>query len=208
MLMRSLHTLLALATFFAFPVYGEERLAETAPLQVGDSVPVVSVTKVNGESVSLMELVSDKPAVLIFYRGGWCPYCTMHLSALMDIEKDLGEMGIQILAISPDKPAKLNAAREEHNLAYTLLSDSSAEAIRAFGLAFKVNAATRLLYKGYGIDLEKASGEDHHLLPVPAVFLVNRDGKIVFAHHDPNYKERLEPTAILEEARLLKGTGK
>ena len=76
-------------------------------------------------------------------------------------------------------------------------------AARAFGIAFQVDEATLGEYKGYGIDLEEASGESHHLLPVPSVFLIDTDGVVRFVHYDPNYEERLENDALLEAAREL-----
>ncbi|MDK2857132.1 MAG: hypothetical protein PWQ89_251 [Verrucomicrobiota bacterium] len=171
------------------------------PLQTGDPVPAVILRTVDGTPFDLKAAIAEKPAVLVFYRGGWCPYCTAHLSQLQKIESQLVNAGWQILAISPDRPEKLAEADAEHNYSYTLLSDSKMDASKAFGLAFEVDAATREKYKGYGIDLETASGESHHLLPVPAVYLAGTDGIIRFAHSNPDYKDRLSNEAILEAAR-------
>jgi peroxiredoxin len=90
---------------------------------------------------------------------------------------------------------------ESHNLTYTVLSDSTTEAAQAFGLAFQVDAETFKKFKGYGIDLEDASGEDHHILPVPAVFLVGTDGVILFDYINPDYRVRIDPETLLEAAR-------
>lgn len=170
-------------------------------LQAGDPVPAVELRTADGSAFDLTAAIAEKPAVLVFYRGGWCPYCTRHLSELQKIEPQLVAAGWQILAISPDRPEKLAEADAEHDYAYTLLSDSKMEAAKAFGLAFEVDAATREKYKGYGIDLEAASGETHHLLPVPAVFLADQDGVIRFAHSNPDYKVRLSNEAILDAVR-------
>ncbi len=171
------------------------------PLQVGDPVPALALRTADGSVFDLNAAIARKPAVLIFYRGGWCPYCTLHLAQLQEIEPQLKQAGYQILTISPDRPEKLSEADAEHNYAYTLLSDSNMEVAKAFGLAFAVDAATREKYKDYGIDLEAASGETHHLLPVPAVFVVGTDGIIRFAHSNPDYKERLSNEAILDAIR-------
>lgn len=85
-----------------------------------------------------------------------------------------------------------------------MLSDSKAEAIRNFGLAWQVGEKMREQYKGYGIDLEGASGEEHHILPVPAVYLIGPDGKVLFSYVNPDYKVRLEPQILLAAARALK----
>ena len=89
-------------------------------------------------------------------------------------------------------------------MSYQLLSDSKMEASQGFGLAFKVDDKTHEIYKGYGIDLEAASGEKHHLLPVPSVFLVGTDGIIDFSYVNPDYKVRIEPEILLAAAQVYK----
>lgn len=171
------------------------------PLKTDDAVPDVQLRTEGDEQVSLRRLVSERPTVLIFYRGGWCPFCNRHLQSLAGIEVELKKAGAQLVAISPDKPAKLKETPDRGKLGYRLLSDSDAAAAKAFGVAFKVDGATVEKYKGYGINLETASGRDHHLLPHPAVFVANTNGTIRFAHVNSDYKVRLEPKKILEAMR-------
>lgn len=171
------------------------------PLKPGDKIPDVAVTTTAGKSLKLRAAVKQKPAVLIFYRGGWCPYCVTHLQALMEIEGDLTQAGYQLLAISPDLPEKLAETPQKEKLKYQLLSDSKVEAAKAFGLTFKVpDKLVKKYVEEYEIDIEAASGETHHLLPHPAVFVVDAEGKVLFAHVNPNYKQRLDPAKILEAA--------
>lgn len=178
------------------PLYAAE------PLREGGAVPDVAVRTADGEEVRLRDLTGAQPSVLIFYRGGWCPYCTRHLAALAEVEESVEALGYQILAISPDRPAKLAEAAKDAVFNYRLLSDSAMSAARGFGLAFQVDNATLELYKEYGIDLVDASGETHHLLPVPAVYIVDTKHRIRFAHIDPDYRKRLDPEAVLTAARL------
>ena len=173
----------------------------TTALKVGDAIPDVKLRTEDDKDVSLKKLVSEKPTVLIFYRGGWCPFCNQHLQSLAGIEEDLNKAGAQLLAISMDQPSKLKATPDREKLHYRLLSDSDAGAAKAFGIAFKVDDATVEKYKGYGINLDTASGRDHHILPHPAVFVADTSGKIRFAHINPDYKVRLEPKKILEAAQ-------
>lgn len=184
----------------ANPVTGTEAEASLSfsPLTVGDSVPAVRLRTAEGKVFDLKASVAEKPAVLIFYRGGWCPYCTQHLAALQDVEGKIVEAGYQILAISPDRPEKLAETLAEQELSYTLLSDSDMVAAKGFGLAFEVDAKTREAYKGYGIDLVEASGREHYLLPVPAVFVVDQQGVVQFVFAEEDYKVRLEPAQLLE----------
>ncbi|MBA4149033.1 MAG: AhpC/TSA family protein [Verrucomicrobia bacterium] len=180
--------------------------AETnsAPLKVGDSIPDVTLRTEENKEVKLRGLTAKQPTVLIFYRGGWCPFCTRQLKDLAGIESDLKKQGAQLLAISMDQPSKLKETPDRENLGYRLLSDSDASAIKAFGLAFKVDDATVEKYKSYKIDLEAAAGRNHHLLPHPAVFVVNTNGVIRFAHVNTDYKVRLAPEKILEAVQDTK----
>jgi peroxiredoxin len=171
------------------------------PLLVGDSIPELELQTAGGKAFDLKQAVAKQLTVLIFYRGGWCPYCNLQLGQIQTIEMQLRQLGYQILAISPDRPEKLIESVNSHKLTYTLLSDHAMKAARAFGIAFRVDDATLEKYKGYGIDLEAASGETHHLLPVPAVFIVGTDGLIKFSHANPDYKVRLEPDVLLAAAR-------
>jgi len=173
-------------------------------LGVGDVIPAGQIHTETGEAVTLADLVTGKPTVLIFYRGGWCPHCSRHLSALAEITLKLEEAGFQLLAISPDRPEKLRAKPDLGRLPYTLLSDSSMDLCRSFGIAFKVDDAKVIKYRdSYGIDLEGDSGETHHLLPHPSVFIVDGGGTIRFAHVDPKYKVRLDPEVILKTAQAV-----
>ena len=183
----------------------ETAVANRSP-SVGSPLPDVEVKTVEDEEVSLRMLAGRQPTVLVIYRGGWCMFCNRHLAELQRLEPELQGMGYQILAVSPDRPAKLRESVEKHQLSYTLVSDSDLRAAKALGLAFHVDDATNELYKTkYKIDLEDASGRMHHDLPVPAIFVVGADGKIHFEHVDPDYKRRLEADKLLEAARQASG---
>ncbi len=123
------------------------------------------------------------------------------MGQLQKIEDDLLELGYQIVAVSPDRPEKLQESIKKNKLKYRLVSDASMEGSKAFGLAFRVDDETIEKYKGWGLDLEKASGQDHHYLPVPAVYLIDKEGLIRFLYVNPNYKVRLQPDILLGAAR-------
>ena len=105
------------------------------------------------------------------------------------------------MAVSPDKPENLKPTSSKHKLGYALFSDAKSEAAMAYGIAFQVDQKTYEQYKGYGIDLEEASGEKHHLLPVPAVFLYGKSGKLEFEYVNPDYRIRLAPKVLLAAAQ-------
>lgn len=175
--------------------------AEIKPLKVGETIPSVGLKTADGKNFDLQAAAKEQPLVLIFYRGGWCPYCNRHLGALQEIDPQLRELGYRIIAVSPDQSAELAKSAEAGHLSYTLLSDSSVKAATAFGLVFTVDDGTLKKYEKYGIDLEAASGESHHMLPVPAVFIVGTDGVIDFVHADEDYKKRLAPDVLLAAAK-------
>lgn len=193
--MKAPFILLALLTGLTVTAEEPKRIA------VGDTVPDITLRTDKDTGVRLRDASGDMPTVLVFYRGGWCPYCTKHLSALSGIQEDLVKLGYRILAISPDQPSKLREKPDHVALPYQLLSDHSTAAAKAFGIAFEVDTATREKYRGFGIDLEAASGETHHLLPHPAVYVIDAKGIVRFAHVNEDYRERLEPAKILDAAR-------
>ncbi len=174
-----------------------------APISVGETIPDVTLQNVQCEKINVRKLASQKPTLITFYRGGWCPYCNVHLADLGKIESDLIALGIQIFAISPDKPDYLKESEAKHELKYTLLSDSKMEAARAFGLAYKVDDATLNALAGYKIDLKEKSGEDHEMLPVPAAILVNTDLTVSYVFANEDYTVRVNNAVLLDEIQRV-----
>lgn len=173
------------------------------PILIGQTVPQITLIDQDSKPFALNEALAKKPTLLIFYRGGWCPYCNRHLADLRKIEATLLKKGFQIFAISPDLPEYLNTTATKHKLGFKLLSDAKMEASKAMGLAFELDPQTLELYKSYHIDLEKQSGQSHHLLPAPAAFLVNTEGQVVFSFVSPDYKIRVDSEVVLAAANAL-----
>jgi peroxiredoxin len=169
----------------------------TKPLEVGATVPDVEITGTDGKAVRLSSLYRDKPVVVAFFRGGWCPICTRHTQELIKVYPKVQEFGAELIGVSPDTVANSKSNHEKNGVPFSFYSDAQVETSSAFGLAFRVDDQTLTKYKGFGIDLESASGQQHHALPIPAVYVINQEGKIVFAHSDPDYRQRLEPRKIL-----------
>ena len=174
-----------------------------APLNVGQTVPDVMLTRLDGSSARLAELSAGHKTVLVFFRGGWCPYCTKHLAALKDALPALQEQGYEVIAISPDTIESNQGAVNEHGLPFTVVSDASFSATEAFGLAFQLDVPTIALYRGYGISLTPHPETGAYLLPVPAVFIVDRDGTIRYRYYEADYKTRLDPAILLNEAAAI-----
>lgn len=177
---------------------------QVQPIAVGESIADITYKTLDDEPFRLAKEVVKKPAVVVYYRGGWCPYCNTQLSELREIEAELVALGYQILAVSPDKPEKLADSLVKHNPGYVLLSDATMAGARAFGIAFQMSDKLVERYKGYGIDLADSSGHSHHQLPVPSVFIVDTDGVVQFRYFNPNYKKRLSKDDVLAAARAAR----
>lgn len=204
-MIRCLLTVLATFTLMSVVAAEERPVAVSAkdvkPLKAGDLLPDVSVSDAAGKPVKLSSYHADGPAVIVFFRGSWCPICTRHFQDLMKAHPEIAKTGAKVVAISPDTVDNTRSNSEKLKIPFPLLSDADLVATKAFGLAFKVDDETLAKYKGFGIDLEKASGRDHHALPVPAVYIVDKSGNITFAHSNPDYTKRLDVQTILVELK-------
>lgn len=176
--------------------------ADVHPVAVGERAPAFEAVAPDGGVYTFRPGELDRPAVVIFYRGGWCPYCNRHLSELRNAVPKLREAGYEVLFLSADRPSRLRASLDEPGLDYRLLSDASMAIARDWGLAFRVDDETVERYRSLGIDLAAASGYDHHQLPVPGVFLVDRDGIVRYRYVNPDYRQRLGAEALLEAAEV------
>ncbi len=183
-----------------------EDVAETAfeivPLMAGMNAPEFSLTAADGTTYQFNPENLEKPLVLTFYRGGFCPYCNRQLAEFRHAETRLTEMGYSVAFASMDRAAILKSNLKIEDVNYTLLSDSKATLAKAFGLAYRVSDETIERYLKGGIDLEGDSGESHHILPVPATYIIGVDGVIDFAYVNPNYSERVHPDLVVKAAEL------
>jgi len=174
---------------------------QVQPVLPGMQAPSFQVRDVQGNPVDFDPQVMEKPLILTFFRGGWCPYCNLHLAELRHAEKDLKDMGFDIWFVSIDRPELLYESLSDPQIGYTVYSDARLDATRAFGIAFEVDDDTVELYRDHGLDLEAVNGEKHHVLPAPSTFLVGADGVIRFQYTNPDYKVRLSPEILLAAAK-------
>lgn len=187
-----------ISVLFSFALNAQDQMFDICPIKNSEEIPASQVFSKNGDTLNLKELISEKPTVLVFYRGGWCPYCTKHLSALGEAKDKIDSLGYGLVAITPDSFEKLDSSVvRAGEIDYTLLSDKNASAINDFGISWKVDDRLYHKYKTkYGLDMEWWSGSNHHLLPVPAVFII-KGGKIIYQHVNPDYSKRLSTKVLL-----------
>ncbi len=177
----------AVAVFAAVP----DDPTKVQPLGVGAQVPAFSVKATDGTPRTFGPRTYKKPTVVLFYRGGWCPYCNKQLSDLRLVEPKLRASGFDIVFLSTDRPELLYSSLKAVDIHYTLLSDSQMEAATALHIAYHVDEATLAKMHDYGIDLEATTGTQQHELPVPSVFIIDRSGTIRYAYSNPDYTVRL-----------------
>ncbi|CAN5626606.1 peroxiredoxin-like family protein [soil metagenome] len=170
---------------------------ESQALKVGDSAPDLSLPDALGTSVSLSSLWQVGPLVVIFYRGGWCPYCNLELKAWQGRLPELKQLGATLVAISPQSPDNSLSTAQKNELAFAVLSDSSLQAAESFKIAFEMAPDLVELYKKGGNDLPTLNGNGRWVLPVPATYVIDRRGQIVYAHVEADYRERAEPEDVL-----------
>lgn len=170
---------------------------ERSALQVGNPAPDLTLPDALGKPVRLSDLWASGPLVVIFYRGGWCPYCNLELKAWQQQLDELRSRGVGLVAISPQTPDNSLSTAEKNALAFPVLSDSALVAAQAFGVAFELPPALVELYGQVGNDLPTLNGNGQWVLPVPATYVVDRHGQIVWAHIESDYRLRADPSEVL-----------
>lgn len=153
---------------------------QVKPVKQGKKVPIEGELKdIEGKAINFSDLIKGKnqETLVIFYRGGWCPFCNRHLADLQDIVEPLKKKDVKIIAISPDSQKRMENMVEKHSLSYELYSDFSHQIISNFGVGFY---------------------QSKTVMPVPAVYLINEKGKVKFAYYNVDYTKRLSNKKILQ----------
>ncbi len=164
---------------------------------VGEKAPDARLHSADGREVSLRELTRGGAAILVFYRGGWCPYCNFQIRQLTETYPELRRRGVGPVAISVDRVQEAARTQATYEIPFPVLSDPDLAAHRAYRVLHQADAAEVARLGAAGIDLEKASGRAHHVIAVPAIFVIDRDGFVRWAHADPDYKLRPSPAQLL-----------
>jgi peroxiredoxin len=175
------------------------------PLMNGQFVPDVIVQTAFGKDISLRALIESKPSLVIFYRGGWCPYCNRQLKGLLKVEQRIIDLGYQIIAISPDSPKRLQQQKTSSEFNVTLISDNSLQAIRSFGLGYFLPDETANQYRDkLGASLVTLEGHNKVVLPVPAAYIFDTSGVVQFQYVNPNFRVRVSPQLLFYAAQIAK----
>jgi len=175
----------------------EEHLAEKA-LKEGQTMPDFSLADAHGKTVNLKSLLKKGSVIVAFYRGSWCPYCNAQLSEYQKHLADFKAKGASLVAITPEKPDLTVLTEEQKKLEFPILTDANNKLATKFGLVWGVESELKKIYQEAGLDLEKNQGNDDWKLPVPATYVVGKNGKIKYAFVDVDFSRRAEPSEILK----------
>jgi peroxiredoxin len=177
--------------------------ASATAINVGDTATDFAIPNAAGKSIALTDLLKSGPVVLTFYRGGWCPYCNIQLRAYQSVLPQISALGARLVAISPQLPDNSLDTVHKNALTFDVLSDVGNEVARNYGLVYSLPEEIRAALRSNNKALPSINGNESWELPVPATYVVARDGLVALAYVEVDYRKRLEPEALLTSLRSL-----
>jgi len=182
-----------ISSICSFDVTGQvpTKAEDICPLLIGEDLPNGRLKDAYGNPVDLHDLINEKASVVVFYRGGWCPYCNAHLSELATIEDQIIKLGFQLIAISTEEPQNLLTTTDKNKTGFTLLSDPKGVFMREVGIGFEANEKTQAFMA------KNVTGEFTTILPVPTLMVVSAKAEILFEYISPNYKQRITDDILM-----------
>ena len=190
---------LLIGSVFSFLTNAQEK---PEGLFINSKAPDFKATDQYGKEIRLKDVLKDSLVVLIFYRGQWCPYCNKQLKKLEDSLQLIKDKKAKLIAITPEKTENISKTIEKTKASYSLLYDKEMKIMKAYAVAFEVDERTVSRYKNADIDLLTANGQkDKVYLPVPAVYIINKEGSITYRFFEADYKKRPSVSEILENLR-------
>jgi peroxiredoxin len=167
-------------------------------ISAGDTLDDFTLPDATAAAVSLHQIVANGPAVIVFYRGGWCPYCNIALRTYQtELLPQLERYGAQLVAISPQTPDQSLSTTEKAELSYTVLSDAGAQVAHRLGIAFQPAEQVLAAQRSLGLDLTEVNAEGAAQLPMPTVLVVDRNRTVLFADTHADYTRRTEVAQII-----------
>lgn len=170
---------------------------------VGDKAPEFTLKNAMGKEVSLKDYLAKGPVVLVWYRGGWCPYCNINLRYLQNELPNIKAQGANLIALTPELPDQSLSTSEKHQLDFEVLSDVGNHVAREYGVVYKLTDEVARIYNEK-FDLNSYNGDTSNELPLVATYIINSDGVIEYAFLDADYRNRAEPTEITAFLKKMK----
>ncbi len=172
--------------------------AQSLQFKEGDKAPNFSATTHAGTETNLKKLTKNGPVVMIFYRGYWCPFCNKELNHINDSLPMLQAKGATVIAITPEKYESVNKTIEKTKASFEIISDTTNAILKRYGVNFTVDDKTVEKYKTHGLDFAAINGNNDNTLPVPAVFIIDKNGKFKYLYFDKDYRKRPSVKELLE----------
>ena len=191
-------------SFIIITIYSSLLIAQDKPegLFINSKAPEFKAIDQSGIEVTLKELRKKGPVVIVFYRGNWCPYCNRYLKKLEDSLQFIKEKGAHLVAITPEKQEGIEKTIEKTNASFAILHDEDLKIMKAYDVEYQMDERTVGRYKNADIDLAVINDKKNaNYLPVPAVYIVNKEGSIVYRFFDVDYKKRVSVKEILENLK-------
>lgn len=190
--------LFVLLSAFSCSQENHKTVEETKGVEVGATISDFNAIDQDGKLFNLNKTLAERNVVVIFYRGQWCPICSRHLSNLQDSLSYLENKGVKVVAISPEKQENLKKTQEKTDASFTLLYDKDYKISKMFDVLFRPDEETIKAYnERLDANLSEAHSDHSQRLPVPATFIINQEGKVVWRHFDRDYKERASVKEIM-----------
>lgn len=191
--------LLLLFVLTGFIAFSQEK---PEGLFINSKAPEFKIKDQSGVEISLKELRKKGPVVLVFYRGNWCPYCNKELKNLQDSLTLLTYKKAQVVAISPEASAGIAETVKKTGAVFPVLYDKEAKVAKAYQVAYEVDEKTTTRYKSFGTDLLKINEQKGApILPVPAVYIINRDGAITYRYFNEDYRKRPSVAELADQIK-------
>lgn len=150
------------------------------------------------EKIVLDEMLKKGPVVVVFYRGEWCPHCNRHMSNLQDSLHMINTFGARVVAVTPEKTSNITKTAEKTNAEFSIIYDKEHKIMDDYKVTFTLGVAKHLMYRIAGININEASGNDDRALPVPATYIIEKNGRIIGAHYNEDYTLRMPVSKIVK----------
>jgi peroxiredoxin len=170
-------------------------IAERA-VHAGALAPEFRLRDADGKAISSCDLLNSGPVLIVFYRGGWCPYCNLDLRAIQAVARELRSSGVSIVAVSQQSAHESRATERRMDLSFPSLVDHGGKLARAFGLRWKLSRDLRAAEMESGLDLAVVNGESSWTLPMPARYLISPEGIVEYADISADYSRRGDPSEL------------
>lgn len=167
-------------------------------LFIGSKAPDFKAKDQDGKEIRLKDQLKKGKVVLVFYRGYWCPYCNRELSRLQDSLALIQEKGATVIAVSPEKPENIKQTVEKTKATFSVLYDEGMKIMKGYDVEFELEETTLARYRSSGLDIEKNNGTNGKYLPVPAVYIIDKESNVTYRFFDADYKKRPSIAEILK----------